>query len=86
LDDLKSISSGIVPDEIKARLRKAKLRKRKRLLSYAGISGFVLIATVVALSLLTGSEVAINSIAVLPLENLTGNAEQDYSLTEQQTN
>ena len=30
LDDLKSISAGIVPEEIKARLRKAKLRKRKK--------------------------------------------------------
>ena len=31
LDDLKSISAGIVPEEIKARLRKAKLRKRTEL-------------------------------------------------------
>ncbi len=31
LDDLKSISAGIVPEEIKARLRKAKLLKEKDL-------------------------------------------------------
>jgi len=78
LDDLKSISAGIVPEEIKVRLRKAKLRKRKRALSYAGTAGFVLIAAVVAFILFTGPAEAIDSIAVLPLENLTGDAEQDY--------
>jgi hypothetical protein len=31
LDDLKSISAGIVPEEIKVRLRKAKLLRRKDL-------------------------------------------------------
>ena len=39
LDDLKSISAGIVPEEIKARLRKEKLRKRKRAILYAGAVG-----------------------------------------------
>ena len=39
LDDLKSISAGIVPEEIQARMRKAKLRKRKRRILYGGIVG-----------------------------------------------
>ena len=39
LDDLKSISAGIVPEEIKVRLRKAKLRRRKRSIFYAGAAG-----------------------------------------------
>jgi TolB-like protein len=78
LDDLKSISAGIVPEEIKARLRKAKLRKRKRALLYAGSAALVIIMAVLALTLFKGPSETIDSIAVLPLENLTGDAEQEY--------
>jgi eukaryotic-like serine/threonine-protein kinase len=49
IDDLKSISAGIVPEEIKARLRKEKLRKRKRAFLYAGAAGLVIIIAVLAL-------------------------------------
>jgi TolB-like protein/Tfp pilus assembly protein PilF len=77
LDDLKSIAEGIVPEEIKVRLRKAKLLKRKRAILYAGISGFLILMTVIVLSLFTGRAEAIDSIAVLPLENLSGDPEQD---------
>ena len=78
LDDLKSISAGIVPEEIKARLRKEKLRKRKRAILYAGAAGLVIVIAVLALTLFTGRAEAIDSIAVLPFENLTGDSEQDY--------
>ena len=78
LDDLISISAGIVPDEIKVRMRKAKLRKRKRIFLYAGASGLIIIMAVIALSLFTGRAEAIESIAVLPLENLTGDDEKEY--------
>jgi TolB-like protein/Tfp pilus assembly protein PilF/predicted Ser/Thr protein kinase len=78
LDDLKSISAGIVPEEIKVRMRKAKILRRKRAILYAGIAGFIIIMTVITLSLFTGRAEVIDSIAVLPLENLTGDAEQEY--------
>ena len=78
LDDLKSISAGIIPDEIKVRLRKAKLRRRKRTILYASVAGLVIAMVVIALGLFTGSAEAIESIAVLPLENLTGDAGQEY--------
>jgi serine/threonine-protein kinase len=78
LDDLKSISAGIVPKEIKARLRKAKLLKRKRSILYAGTVGLAILALVLALTLFTGPAKAIESIAVLPLENLTGDMEKQY--------
>ena len=78
LDDLKSISAGIVPEEIKARLRKAKLLKRKRSILYAGAVGLVIVIAVLALTLFTGRAEAIDSIAVLPLENLTGDTEKEY--------
>jgi TolB-like protein/Tfp pilus assembly protein PilF/predicted Ser/Thr protein kinase len=78
LDDLKSISAGIVPEEIKARLRKEKLRKRKRVFLYAGTVGLVIVIAVLVLTLFTGRAEAIDSIAVLPLKNSTGDAAQEY--------
>jgi serine/threonine-protein kinase len=78
LDDLKSISAGIVPEEIKARLRKAKLLKRKRSILYTGTVGLVIVIAVLALTLFTGHAEAIDSIAVLPLENLTGDTEKEF--------
>jgi len=78
LDDLKSISAGIVPEEIKVRLRKAKLRRRKRAILYAGAAGMVIVIAVLALTLFTGRAEAIDSIAVLPLENLTGDTEKEF--------
>jgi TolB-like protein/TPR repeat protein len=79
LDDLKSISVGIVPEEIKVRLRKAKLRRRKRTILYTCAAGLVIAMVVIALNLFMGGRAeAIDSIAVLPLENLTGDLEQEY--------
>ncbi|MFQ6110084.1 MAG: protein kinase, partial [Candidatus Aminicenantales bacterium] len=78
LDDLRSISEGIVPEEIKVRLRKAMLLRRKRAILYAGLVGFLIIMTVIALNLFTGRAEAIDAIAVLPIENLTGDPEQEY--------
>jgi serine/threonine-protein kinase len=78
LDDLKSISAGIVPEEIKVRLRKEKLRKRRKAIFYAGAGGLVILAAVLVLTFFPSRVEAISSIAVLPLENLTGDAEQEY--------
>jgi TolB-like protein len=79
LDDLKSISAGIVPEEIKVRLRKTKLRRRKRTILYTCAAGLVIAMVVIALNLFMGGRLeAIESIAVLPFENLTGDAGQEY--------
>ena len=78
LDDLTSISAGIVPEEIKMRLRKAKLSKRKKAFLYGGGTGLLILIAAIALTLFTGPAEAIDSIAVLPLENLTGNPDQEY--------
>jgi TolB-like protein len=79
LDDLKAISAGIVPEEIKVRLRKAKLRRKKRSILYASAAGLVIAMVVIALNLFMGGRVeAIESIAVLPFENFTGDAGQEY--------
>jgi len=78
IDDLKSISAGIVPEEIRVRLRREKLRRRRKAILYAGAGGLVILAAVLILTFFPGRAEAINSIAVLPLENLTGNVEQEY--------
>ena len=86
LDDLKSIAAGIVPDEIQIRLRREKLRKRKRAVLFGGAAVLVIAAVVTAILLFTGPAEAIVSIAVLPLENRTGDAAQEYyvdGLTEE---
>jgi TolB-like protein/Tfp pilus assembly protein PilF len=77
LEDLESFSAGIVPEAIQARMRKVRLRKRKRAILYA-VGVVVIIAVVTALILYIRQSEAIDSIAVLPLKNLTGNAEQEY--------
>jgi len=78
LDDLKCIAAGIVPDEIKARLRKAKLRRRRKAILYAGAAGSAVLAVVLILTVFRGRAEAIDSIAVLPFENLTGDSEKEY--------
>jgi serine/threonine protein kinase/Tfp pilus assembly protein PilF len=86
LDDLKSISAGIVPEEIKTRLRKAKLQKRKRTILYAGAAALIIILVVLGLTIFKAPPETIDSIAVLPLENRTGYTEKEYyvdGLTEE---
>ena len=78
VEDLRSISEGIEPAGIRARLLKAKLLRRKRAILYTGIAGILILITVIALTLFTGRAEAIGSIAVLPFENLTGDAEQEF--------
>ena len=78
LDDLKSLSDGIEPEGIRARLRKAKLLKRKRAICYAALASLLIIVALGALVLFTGRLKAMDSIAVLPIENLTGDPGQEY--------
>jgi TolB-like protein/Tfp pilus assembly protein PilF len=75
---LRSISEGIEPEGIRARLWKAKLLRRKRAIFYACIACSLIVITVIALGLFTGGAAAIGAIAVLPFENLTGDLEQEF--------
>jgi serine/threonine-protein kinase len=78
LADLRSVAGGLEPEGIRVRLRKARLLKRKKAILYAGLASLLVIVAVVALSLLTGPAEAMDSIAVLPLENLSGDPDQEY--------
>ena len=77
LDDLKSIADGIEPEGMRSRRRKAELLKRKKVILYAGLAILLIIMTAVALSLFTGRAEAMDSIAVLPLKNLSGDPDQE---------
>jgi TolB-like protein/tetratricopeptide (TPR) repeat protein len=78
IDDLRSISEGIEPEGIRSRRRKARLLRRRKLLLYAGMAGLLIMIAVAALRLFMGHPKAIESIAVLPFENLSGDPQQEY--------
>ena len=78
IDDLKSIGEGIEPERIRARRRKAKLRRWKRAGLYGGAAGLLALMALIALRLFTGRPQAIETLAVLPLENLSGDPQQEY--------
>jgi TolB-like protein/tetratricopeptide (TPR) repeat protein len=78
IDDLRSVAEGIEPERVRARRRKAKLHRWKRAILYAGMAGLLIMTAVIALRLLTGRPQAIESLAVLPFENLSGDPQQEY--------
>jgi len=77
-NDLRSLSEGIEPEGIRIRRRRAKLLKWRRTAVYAGLGGIFILLSVVALRVFTGNAKAVDAIAVLPIENLTGDPEQEY--------
>jgi serine/threonine protein kinase/Tfp pilus assembly protein PilF len=78
IDDLKSIAEGIEPERIRARRRRAQLRKWKRAGLYGGTAGLLIILALIAIKLFTGRPQGIETLAVLPLENLSGDPQQEY--------
>jgi TolB-like protein/Tfp pilus assembly protein PilF/predicted Ser/Thr protein kinase len=78
-NDLRALSEGIEPEGIRMRRRRAKLLKWRRTAVYAGLAGIFIILAAVALKLFTGNaNKAVDAIAVLPVENLTGDPGQEY--------
>jgi serine/threonine protein kinase/Tfp pilus assembly protein PilF len=76
--DLKSISEGMEPEGIRTRLRKASLLRTKKALVYAGLASFLILLTLIGLRLFTSRAGAMTSLAVLPIENLTGDPGREY--------
>ncbi len=77
LTDLKAVAEGAMPAGPIARRRKAPGLKRKKGLLY-GLAGALTIAAVVTAVLLSRRPEALDSVAVLPLENRSGDPGQDY--------
>jgi TolB-like protein/predicted Ser/Thr protein kinase/Tfp pilus assembly protein PilF len=84
LEDLKNLEEGIPLGERKLPARKKRLAKRglrikwRRVFLYGGVPLLLVVIIAGAIYLYTTRAAAIDSIAVLPLENLTGDTEQDY--------
>jgi serine/threonine protein kinase/tetratricopeptide (TPR) repeat protein len=78
IDDLRFVAEGIEPERVRARRRRAKLRTWKKAGVYGGAAVLLIILSGIALRLFTGRPRAIESLAVLPLENLSGDPQQEY--------
>ncbi len=77
-NDLISVSKGFEPRMIALRPLQAKLRKIKKAYLYSGLAVILILLIVSGLLLFTGRAEAIDSIAVLPLTNTSGDPGQDY--------
>ncbi len=81
LGDLKAITEGLKPLRAKAGLFRGRILGLKKIYAYAGLACIVILAVLAILFLPPRGGEAIDSIAVMPLENLSGDPEQD-SLAE----
>jgi len=77
LSELAKIEKGI-PIAVRIPLKRKLEIKWKSIFLYGGIPLLLILLVVGGIYLLTGRAEAIDSIAVLPFENLTGDAEQEY--------
>jgi TolB-like protein/Tfp pilus assembly protein PilF/predicted Ser/Thr protein kinase len=77
LSELDKIEKGI-PIAVRIPLKKKLEIKWKSILFYGGVPLLLILLIAGAIFLFTGRAQAIDSIAVLPFENLTGDAEQEY--------
>lgn len=78
LDDLASISEGTGPEALKTRRRRARRSKRRRAIGYARAAAFIILAALFIPGLFSPRSQGMDSIAVLPIENLTGDPQKEY--------
>jgi serine/threonine-protein kinase len=78
LIDLKSLKEGVVPGIVKKWLIIARLARRKRAYLYGGIVGLLILFLVAGLYFFTGRAKAIDSAAVLPFVNVSGDPNTEY--------
>ena len=78
LEDLRAVTMGLEPVMAKARPRKVKLAQIKRNFLYAGIAVLVVVVFVFGFYLFTMRGRPIDSIAVLPFENVNADPDTEY--------
>ncbi len=78
LDDLKAVAEGLKPLKAKTELFRGKILGLKKTHAYAGLGGLIVLFAMAMIFLIPGRGHAYESIAVLPLENLSGDPQQEY--------
>jgi serine/threonine-protein kinase len=81
LEDLQSVAEGLKPVRAASIIFRGRVLGLKKVYAYPVMAGIVILAVLVGLFLFPKRTQAFDSIAVLPLENLSGDPEQD-SLAE----
>jgi serine/threonine protein kinase/Tfp pilus assembly protein PilF len=76
--ELQSLREEIQSGVAKQRLIRLRITRKSRAYVYGGIAVLLTAIIAVRLFLFTGTSVKMDSIAVLPLENLSGDPEQEY--------
>lgn len=78
LGDLKAVAEGLKPHKAKSGLFRGKILGLKKIHAYTGLGGFIVLVALAWVFLNGQRGPAFDSIAVLPLQNLTGDPEQEY--------
>jgi serine/threonine protein kinase/tetratricopeptide (TPR) repeat protein len=85
LEDLQAVAQGLKPIKAKRRPTRPRILGLRTIHFYAGLTALVAIAAAAILLFLPRQSGVLDSIAVLPLNNLSGDPEQEYfvdSMTE----
>jgi serine/threonine protein kinase len=78
LEDLKAISEGLKPIRAKASFLSGRILGLKKIYAYVGLAGLLALIALALLFLFPKRGQAFDSIAVLPLQNLSGDPQQEY--------
>lgn len=78
LNDLKAVAEGLRPVKARTRPFRGRVLRFRKIHAYGGLGAFVALFALIMIFFLPERGRAYESIAVLPLENLSGDPEQEY--------
>jgi TolB-like protein/Tfp pilus assembly protein PilF len=78
LEDLQSVAEGLPPVRAASMVFRGRFLGLKKVHAYPAVAGILILAVVAWLIIFPKRGQAFDSIAILPLQNLTGDPEQDY--------
>jgi serine/threonine protein kinase len=78
LDDLKAVAEGFKPLKARTGLSRGKILGLKKIHAYAGLASIIVLVVLAMIFLVPRRSHGYESIAVLPLENLSGDPQQEY--------
>ena len=76
--DLKALSEGLKPHKAKTGIFRGRILGLRKIHAFAGLAGFIVLLGLALAFFVLRRAPAIDSIAVLPLENLSGDPQQEY--------